>query len=220
MVDGENRTNEATAIITSTIAVLLAVSSFEHGLFESLQGFRRTDGFIIQAIGESIRWWKGGTEEAFTIIPNYLISGMVAMALSLVAMFWSIKYMRTRGGARVFILLFLALTLVGGGIGHIPFFVLTWAFATRIDKPLTWWTKRKAIRPDKSPPKTWLIALPLFCVSWLIALEIAIFGYFPGESDPDRLLYICWSFLLAAMLLIVVAFVLGLLFDARKRKAA
>ncbi len=106
---------------TTVIGLLLALGSFEHGLFETLQGFKSTQGYFIQASGEEIRWWSGGTEGAFTIIPNYLITGLVVMAISLFAAVWSVKYIKTEKGNLVFILSFTALTLSGGGLGHLPF---------------------------------------------------------------------------------------------------
>ena len=129
--------NKTTRIIAGTLGILLAIAGFEHGLFEVLQGNKPTDGLVIQAIEESMRWWKYGTEEAFTIIPNYLITGICAMSVSVIIIIWSLFFVDKRHGTIVFLLLFILLTLVGGGIGFVPFFIVTWAYATRMKKPLT-----------------------------------------------------------------------------------
>jgi len=134
--------NRATKIIVSTIGVLLGIAGLDHGFFEILQGNTPTDGLIIQAIGDAQQMWFYGTEEAFTIIPNFLVTGILAVLVSLAIIVWSVGFLHTRHGASIFGLLFIALFLVGGGIAaQIMFVPVTWAVATRINKPLTWWRK-------------------------------------------------------------------------------
>jgi hypothetical protein len=113
----------------------------ESRLFETLQGNSPTNGVIIAAISESMRRWTHGGETAFTLIPNFLITGLAAIVVSLAIIIWSVGYLHTKHGAAVFLLLFILLFLVGGGIGQVIFFTVGWAFATRINKPLTWWRK-------------------------------------------------------------------------------
>ncbi|MEW6516026.1 MAG: hypothetical protein AB1439_03880 [candidate division FCPU426 bacterium] len=212
--------NKATAVITSVLGVLLSLASFEHGLFETLQGGRPTGKLIIQAIGEAQRWWLYGTEEALTILPVFWLTGLCAMAISLVAAFWSIRSIRQPRGATVFLLLFILVTLVGGGIGHIVFFTVIWAYATRIRRPLTGWRKilppglRKLIAP------WWPYVLAVAGLCWLMALEIAVFGYFPGLSEPDVIFALCWYLLLAVWLLVHLAYFSGFASDLEDQEAA
>ena len=74
--------NRTTGKITATLGILFAAAGFEHGLFAALQGNKPTDGLIIQAIGESMQSWEFGGEEALTIIPNFLVTGICAMCVS------------------------------------------------------------------------------------------------------------------------------------------
>ena len=113
----------------------------DHGFFETLQGNIPTNGLIIQAIGLAHRMWLHGTEEAFTIVPNFLATGILAMIFSIAIMIWSVGFIHTKHGPAVFFLLFVLLFLVGGGVGQIVFFIPIWAASTRINKPLTWWRK-------------------------------------------------------------------------------
>jgi hypothetical protein len=136
MVRGENM-NRATKIIVSTISIILAIAGMVHGFFEILQGNTPTGGLIIQAIGDEQQMWLYGTEEAFTIIPNFLITGILTIIVSLAIIIWSASYLQTKRGAAVFLLLFVVLFLVGGGIAaQVVFVPITWAVATRINKPL------------------------------------------------------------------------------------
>jgi hypothetical protein len=82
--------NRATRMNVIALAVLLAISGMmAHGLFEVLQGYSPTDGLIIQAIGEEQRLWYYGSEGAFAIIPNFLLTGLSAMTVSLFIIIWS-----------------------------------------------------------------------------------------------------------------------------------
>lgn len=208
--------NKTTRIITTTIGILLAIAGFEHGLFEVFQGYKPTDDLIIQAIGESMRWWKYGTEEAFTVIPNFLMTGIFAMSVSVFIIIWLLFFVDKKHGTIVFLLLFILLTLVGGGMGFIPFYVVTWAYATRVDKPLNWWRKILNQKVRRPVGKIWPYTLMAAAICWLILLEIAIFGYFPGQTDAEILSNLCVVFLLFTMIFINLSFVSGFAHDIER----
>jgi hypothetical protein len=209
--------NRATQIIVATIGVILAIAGLDHGIFETLQGNKPTTGLIIQAIGPEQNLW--GTEEAFTLIPNFLITGILAILVSLAIMVWSIGYIHTQHGATVFGLLFILLFLVGGGIAaQIMFVPVTWAAATRIQKPLTGWRKALPEGLRRLLAKIWPATLVLGCISFLIGLFIAITGYIPGVSDDERILAICWAFIFGGGLgMYLLTFVAGFASDILKK---
>jgi hypothetical protein len=192
-----------------TVVALLAFAGFEHGLFEAMQGNRSTGGpGGIRAIGEDMMWWEHGSEDAFTLIPNFLVTGIAAMAVSFFIFFvWPMFFPVNKYGVLVLLLLFILLVLVGGGIGFIPFFLVTCAYATRLTKPLTWWRKKLSPGARRLLAPLWPWALGFAVVCWLIGLEMAVFGYFPGLKDPDVILYTCWSFLLGTMIFINISYV-------------
>ena len=208
-----NPVNRATRIIVATIGVTLGIAGMNHGFFEILQGNMPTDGLIIQAIGDAQQMWLHGTEEAFTIVPNFLLTGILAIIISIAIIIWSIGFVHKKHGPTIFILLFILLFLVGGGIGQVVFFIPIWLASTRINKPLTWW---KQVLPEKSRrvlAKLWPFSLSAVVVCFLIALEIAIVGFVPGVNDPDSALTICWSFLFAAWILMLFSFTSGFAYD-------
>jgi hypothetical protein len=211
--------NNATRIITITAGIMLAVAGFEHGLFEALQGSTPTNGFSIQAIEKTAQRWAYGGEDALTIIPNFLVTGIASMSVSLFITLWSVLFVHRRLGPAVLLVLFVLLTLVGGGIGFIPFFVVTWAYATRINKPLIWWKRILPRMAFASMGSIWPYTLSAAVVCWGIAIEIAILGFFPGQSDAEILLAIVWAFLLAAMLLVNISYVSGFAYDSKSFKA-
>src|SRR5512140_2934526 len=107
---------KATKTIVAITGISLGIAGLNHGFFETLQGNTPTNGLIIQAIGAANRMWLHGTEEAFTIIPNFLVTGLLAILVSLAIMVWSVGFVHKQHGPTVFILLFILLFLVGGGI--------------------------------------------------------------------------------------------------------
>lgn len=202
--------SSATRITATTVGVFFGLfSSINHGIFEILQGNEPTDGFLINAIGEAQRFWIEGTEPAFTLIPNYIFTGIAAILVGLGIIIWSIWYLPKRYGRTVYLGLFILSFLVGGGMGQAFFFIPAWAFATRMGKPLTWWRK---VLPQKIwhfLSKIWLIILVLATVAMLIALEMAIFGYFPGDIDTEGFTNINMIFVFGSAILYVVTFIAG-----------
>jgi hypothetical protein len=200
----------ATRVIATTIGVFFGLfSGVNHGLFEFLQGNKPTDGLLIYAIGEGQRFWPLAGELAFTLIPNFMITGIVSMVVGVAIVIWSIWFLPARHGRTVFLGLFILSTLVGGGIGQAFFFVPAWALATRMGKPLTWW--RKVLPPSTRPflSKLWIVTLALAVIVMLIGLEMAIFGLFPGLADPVRIENTALLFVFSAAILCIASFIAG-----------
>ena len=210
---------KAIRIIVSTIGVILGIAGLDHGFFEVLQGNIPTNGLIIQAIGETNRMWLYGTEEAFTIIPNFLFTGFLAVFVSLAIIVWSVGFIHSKHGATVFGLLCVLLFLVGGGIAaQIMFAPVTWLVATRMDGSLTWWRKALPRGIQGVLRRLWPFTLTLGTLSFLIGLFIAITGLVPGETDPERILSICWSFIfLGGLGMFLLTFICGFAHDINKR---
>jgi hypothetical protein len=113
------------------------------------------------------------------------------------------------------------LFLVGGGIAaQIVFAPITWAVATRINKPLTWWRKVLPEGLRRRLAGLWLPALLGGTICLLMGLAIAVFGYVPGVTDAERILAICWAFIFVGGLgMYLLAFVAGFAHDIERRPA-
>lgn len=230
----------ATSMITAVLGITFAVAGMHHGFFEMLQGNNPTESYVIRSIGPAQQMWEHGTDEAFTLIPNFLITGIASILVSLVIILGSVflvvgsrftvrgagSKMQPDGGGfgalrkrwpTFFLLLFILLTLVGGGIGHIIFFLTAWAYATRIDKPLKWWRKILSGSFWKTISGAWAYSLPFVSLCYIIALEISVFGFVPGISDPESILAVCWGFLLLALIFTNVTYISGFAYDIVKQ---
>ena len=83
-----------------------------------------------------------------------------------------------------------------------------------------WWRRRITIGKGIERIKIlWRVFLVFISILWLLAVEIAIFGYFPGVDEEDLLLAICWGALLATLLLIVITYTIAMILEVKKEKA-
>jgi hypothetical protein len=211
--------NQATKTNVTTTGVLLAVSGvLGHGLFEVLQGYTPTEGLFIEAIGEGQRMWVHGTEGAFTLIPNFLVTGILAIAVSICIIVWSVGFVHKKHGPLVFLLLFIALFLVGGGVAQVPIFIAAWAVSTRIHKPLTWWRKVLPTSVRRWLAALWPWVLAAGVTLFVVGLAISITGFVPGLNDPDQILYLDWSIIGLGFVLVLLAYVAGFAYDIEERE--
>jgi hypothetical protein len=163
--------------VASTLGVLVGLAGVEHGFFEILQGNKKPDGLLVDAIGSAHRFWEYSSEPALTIIPNMLLSGILAMIVGFAVTIWATYYVDKKYGARVLMLLSIILWLVGGGFA--PVFMAIFAFiaASRIDRPLNWWRVHLPVLLRGFLARLWPGSIIIFVVVFVLGVEIAIFGY-------------------------------------------
>ncbi|MCG8353580.1 MAG: hypothetical protein MI924_37935 [Chloroflexales bacterium] len=215
--------NRATRINVATIGVIFGLGGMTHGFAETLQGNTPTGGMFINAIAAGSTWtrWSEGGEGAFTIVPNFLVTGILAMLVGLAIIVWSLGFVHRPRGPIVFLSLFILLFLVGGGIGQVAFFIPAWVVATRIRKPLCWWRSVLPAGLRSGFAKVWPWLLTLAALLILTALVIAIFGYIPSVQDMERVLNITLAMVGLSLVIFLLAFVAGFAYDIeRERQAA
>jgi len=130
---------KATRIVASLFGVFAGFGGPEHGYFEILQGNVRPDSLIIAAIGppcEPEKVWNL-CEPAMTVIPSYLVTGILASIIGLITMIWAAAFVHRKNGGIVLILLSIALLLVGGGLFPPVIGIIAGVIGTRINAPLT-----------------------------------------------------------------------------------
>ena len=209
--------NKATRIIVATLGSIFGLSGMSHGFFEALQGNVPTGGMFIAAIGEAQIMWEHGSEYAFSLIPNFLITGIVAMLVSLTIIVWSIGFIHKKHGSIILFSLFVLLFLVGGGVAQIVFFPFICLVASRINKPLNWWRKVLPVRIRKPLGKLWLWCLATGSILFVFVLQIAITGFVPGMSDPERILSVMMICLGLEAIILPLTFISGFAQDIAMR---
>lgn len=189
MIHANDRNLSATRVVASTLGILVGLFGMEHGFFEMLQGNivpteaplgLKVDalgfGFIIDAIGPVHEFWLGASEPAFTIIPNFFITGILAMIVGLLVIIWAIVFIDKKYGARILFSLCIALFLVGGGSPPLTNGVIACLVATRINQPLIWWRIHISSERQRVLAKLWPWSIISAVLISLLAVEIAIFG--------------------------------------------
>ena len=175
----------------------------------------------MNALGPGYSWtvWKQGGEAAFTLLPNFLLSGIVATMLGVLMIVWALRFLPSRHGPIVFLLLGVTSFLTGGGVAQVVLFTLTWAVATRIHASLGFWERLIPKSSRHILGAVWPWALAASTLLFLVALEIAVFGYVPGISDQTALLHICWKILALALALYLISVCSGFACDVEARRS-
>lgn len=130
----------ATRIAASTLGVYAGLLGIEHGVFETLQGDVAPSGLMINAIGapcQADTVWHA-CFPAITLVPSFLVTGVLAVIFSLIALVWAATFIERKHGGLVLILLSIVMLLVGGGF--IPTFIsiIAGVAGTRINAPVNW----------------------------------------------------------------------------------
>jgi hypothetical protein len=130
---------KATRVVASLFGVFAGFGGPEHGYFEILQGNVRPDSLMIASMGppcDPEKVWNL-CEPAMTILPSFLITGILATFLGVGTMIWSAAFVQRKHGGLVLIALSVALLLVGGGLFPPVIGIVVGVVATRINAPLT-----------------------------------------------------------------------------------
>jgi len=167
----------ATRVTASTLGAIVGLAGMEHGFLEMLQGNATTNGLVIDAIGPAQKLWPGATEPALTIIPNFFVSGILAMIVGFLVTIWAVAFVQRKHGALILLLLSIMLFLVGGGSPPIFLGVVASAVATRINKPLKWWHAHLSLNARGFLAKLWPWSIIAFVFMFWFAVAIAITGW-------------------------------------------
>lgn len=185
---------KATRIVTASLGLLAGFGGPEHGYFEIQRGHIKPNSLIIASMGppcvpEEI--WNA-CEPAMTIVPSFLVTGILAILVGIFTMVWSAVFINRKRSGVVLYLLSVLLLLVGGGL--FPPFIgfIGGLSALSIHKPFA-----------KAPQNAGKTIINILAVLWpwpLVAFFTWIFGQFiVGHYFNDFLLNS--GFLIPALIL-------------------
>jgi hypothetical protein len=140
-------------------------------------------------------------EPAMTVVPDFLITGILAIIFGLITVVWSAFFVQRRHGGLVLVLLSIPLLLLGGGIFPPLIGIIAGALGTRIYKPLS---------PEGSRLSGGLLRCLAALWPWSLAVYVLwVFGqWILGHFFNDWLLangYIIIVMVLGTLLLTVVS---------------
>ena len=195
----------AARIVATVFGIGAGLLGLEHGYFETLQGNAAPSGPVISAFGppcEPASAWHA-CEPALTVIPNFLVTGVLAMVGAMVVLIWAAAFVQRRHGGTVLLLLTVVLFVVGGGFFTLWYGVIAGIAGTQIDAPHSWWRAHLPAGLSRTLARLWpwllICYLGWVAASWLI-----------GALIPDFMLRITPAVTvltpLVLVLILVVAF--------------
>jgi hypothetical protein len=185
---------KATKTVATWFGISAGIAGLEHGYFEILQGSTRPEGLMIASIGPPCvpeEVWNA-CEPAMTVLPNFMITGILAVLIGLLVLIWSAAFVQRKHGGIVLILLSIALLLFGGGLFPPLIGIVGGVAGTKINKPIT---KKQVGMALRTGSRLWPWPLAIFMV-WVL-------GQFPvGHffNDFMQQAMVVGVFLILAML--------------------
>jgi hypothetical protein len=208
----------ATRVTVSTFGAIAGLAGIEHGIGEVLQGNVAPEGIMILSWPESEVFAILAGEPAMTIVPNLLITGILAILFSLVFLVWATMFIGRKHGGLVLILLSVALLLVGGGFGPPILGVIVGVAATRINAPPGWWRAHLSTGARLLLAKAWLPCLVAGVTAWLLVMPgTIILDFLVGVSLPDVVVYVLT---LCAFGLLLLAVFTGFAHDILRQQSS
>jgi hypothetical protein len=210
--------NRAAKSTAATFGILVGVAGIEHGFFELLQGNVRPDSVMIEAIGAAQSFWEHGTETALTIVPRFLISGILAMLLGVLVTVWAAAFVQRRFGALILFLLGIGLFLVGGGFAPILLTILAGAITAAIHRRLRIWRKLLPAPLRRLLARLWPGVRVALVVLFAVTVEIAILGYpllWLFDAETTFVIQYTLAYIMVGLLLLSV--LTAIAFDLEKR---
>lgn len=114
-----NPTASATRAVASTFGVVGGLYCLEHGYYETLQGNVAPAGLRIEAVAPPCLPFPFGCEPAMTVIPDFFVTGILAMIYGGLVIAWSAAFIQLKYGGLILILLAAFTLAVGGGFATI-----------------------------------------------------------------------------------------------------
>lgn len=200
------RNANSSRLFVTLQGMLAGFCGIVHGYSEALKGNIPTESYLLASVG------------AFTILPNYLITGVTAILVSFAIALWTLFFIHRKHGPAVFLALAVLLFLVGGGVAQVVFFIIAWGVSTRIRKPLTWWNSILPCKTKVFLAKAWPV---LFAAGYLFVgtgIGIWLFVLPPGViREASAIEYACWISLGVGLILQLLTIVAGFARDIERQ---
>ena len=116
-------------------------------------------------------------EPAFTVVPNYLITGISAMTIGIIIVLWALFMMKSKFGVPVFAGLTVLLFLFGGGFATVFTSLFTVICALLQNKEHRWWKTHIPLKTAWTIGRIWPWLFVFTFLSSFIVVSTAVFGY-------------------------------------------
>jgi hypothetical protein len=164
---------KSTRLSAILLCLLAGLAAIEHGIFEILQGSKQTPGLFIVSMGPpcdpDVVW--NACEPAFTILPNFLLTGILAVLFGVLTLLWAAFLIEHKLSGYVLIGLSIGSLLFGGGLFPPLIGIIGGIMALSIKKKI----RKKTSSLSTALSKLYPLPLTLF-VTWVLGQWVI--GYF------------------------------------------
>lgn len=170
----------ATRTAVAVFGIVIGLAGMEHGLGAARQGAVRPDGMVIQSWPDAAAVEPLAGEPAMTVVPNLLVTGVLAISVGLAIIVWSIWFAGRRHGGLVLVGLSVLLLLVGGGFGPPLMGIIVGLAATRMGSA----ARRAPSRQSERLGRMWPALVAIAVVSYLALMPgtVLLYALFDVES--------------------------------------
>lgn len=191
------------AVKISVIAfgLLCGITGILAGIFEISQGNQAINSFKISTISATCKMFEHTTYLAYTLIPNFLYTGIISVAVSSFLIIWTLFFTHKKLWGFIFIGLSV-LQLLTGGSFVIDLATITFILSFGINSELSWWRRILGNRIRKVLSKIWIWALICYSVLSIIMLLFTLFGR--DNASYINLLYIMAAIMFLPMLMMII----------------
>ena len=207
--------NKTTTTLFLTLGVLAGIMGIEHGIGEVLEGYRPTDSVFILSWPDTPFFEIMSGEPAMTIIPNYLVTGLLAIFFSCVFLVVLLKPSPDRKAIIVLFTLLIFMLLAGGGFGPPILGMIVVLIALKRNSPLKIWSKLPS-KVHSVLSMLWPWSFGLCLIGWLMLFPGAALIVFFTGMDSALLMIIP---IIIAFGFIPITLLLGFSRDILKRKS-
>ena len=175
--------NKATTVLFLTLGILSGIMGVEHGIGEVLEGYRPTNSIFILSWPDSSFFEIMSGEPAMTIVPNYLVTGILAIFFSCVFLIAFIKL--GHGGKSIFVLvaLLILMLLTGGGFGPPILGAIAVLIAFKRNSSLKTWRKLP-LKIHHLLGLLWPWSFGICLIGWLMLFPgAALIAFFTGIDN-------------------------------------
>ena len=200
----------AIRVVATSLGVAAGLLGLEHGYFETQQGNVAPSALFIIAIGppcQPATAWHA-CEPAFTLIPSFLVTGVLAMVVAVVVLVWSAAFVQRDHGGVVLLLLAILLFLVGGGFYTLFFGVFAGIAGIKIGAPFPWWRAHLPTGTSRVLVRLWPWILIAY-LAWVSA------SWFIGAAFSDLMLQLAPLVTVATPVLLVLILVTSFAYDTQ-----
>lgn len=199
----------ATRVVVSTFGAIMGVAGIEHGVGEVLQGNVAPAGMAILSWPESEVFSIMAGEPALTIVPNLLVTGILAIIFSAIFLVWSTVLVERKNAGLVMILLAVAMLPFGGGFFPPVLAMGIGLVGTMINGRHEWWRRRLPAGSGQLIGKLWRWSLGIGVTCWLSLFPgTVIAAYFFGADTVDAIApnLVLWLVIPAFTLMLLAIF--------------